>query len=66
MHARLEANLIRQPLPLKPIPWGKPDKALASGVLHSVAATTPRHALPFNPIFNRKLRAFLNRYGFAN
>ena len=50
---------------LQPIPWGKPDKSLADGVLGSVARTTPRHVIPFNTIFNRRLREFLHRHGLA-
>ena len=55
----------RQPLRLLPIQWGKPDKELATGVLYSLARTTPQHAIPFNPVLNRRLRTFLCQHGFA-
>lgn len=76
MNARLRANLYaagitspemvtRKPVSLTPIPWGKPDKELATGVLRSLAAMTPRHAIPFNTVLNRRLREFLHSHGVA-
>lgn len=50
---------------LLPIPWGKPDPELATGVLHSVARTTPPISFPFNVVRNRRLRALLAREGLA-
>ena len=68
MNAQLEAKLLkaqRQPVRLAPIPWGKPDPSLATGVMHSLARTTPPHAIPFNTALNRRLREFLRSHGFA-
>lgn len=72
MHARLEANVLkpakveRQPVRLTPIDWGKRDKPLATGVLHSIARMTPRASIPFNTVLTRKLREFLEQNGVPN
>lgn len=50
---------------LLPIQWGKRDPELATGVLHSVARTTPPISFPFNVMRNRRLRALLAREGLA-
>jgi hypothetical protein len=60
---RLAKPVARKPCPLQPIQWGKPDKALASGVMLSIAETTPPPAIPFNFVLHRRLREFLRGHG---
>lgn len=55
----------RTPVQLAPIQWGKRDPELAKGVMHSIADMTPRPLIPFNLVYNRRLRAILIREGLA-
>ena len=58
---RIEPQRVR----LTPIPWGRPDRALARGVCEHMRRATPPLELPFNPRTDRKVRETLRRMGVA-
>ena len=51
---------------LTPIPWGKPDRALARAVCQHLVDANPRIAVDFNPFHHRRLIAFLRSHGIAH
>jgi hypothetical protein len=71
-HVQLErsppppARVKREPMRLEPIPWGKPDPALARGVCRHIRDAMPETVIAWNPITHRKLRTYLREHGFTH
>lgn len=51
-----------KPVALAPIPWGKPDSALANAVCAHMVEATPPIVIPANPFTTAKVRAFLRSH----
>jgi hypothetical protein len=59
-------RIAREPVRLQPIPWGKPDPALARSLCWQIRELMPDTVIPFNPITHRKLRTYLREHGFIH
>lgn len=49
-------------MPLSPIQWGKPDRALGHAVCQHVADATPPIVIEFNPVTHARLCRVLRSY----
>lgn len=56
-------TISRTPVQLQPIPWGKPDKALARALGQHVRDSTPAIVIPFNPRTHARVRRVLRSLG---